>query len=79
MKNTKLLIYLISISVFFTAMPANALAAKSQNYKILRFNNKGILPHAEETEWHYRLVDGKWQKRLWSVTYGVWLTDWMPL
>ncbi len=32
---------------------------------------------AEETKWYYRTVNGVLQKRLWSVTYGRWLTDWM--
>ncbi|MCQ4935136.1 MULTISPECIES: hypothetical protein [Anaerotignum] len=35
-----------------------------------------ITPMAEQTEWRYRLVDGDWQKRLWSLTYGKWLTEW---
>ena len=32
---------------------------------------------AEQTKWYYRTHDGKLQKRLWSVTYGKWLTDWI--
>ena len=31
---------------------------------------------AEETVWKYRNVDGKLQKRLWSLTYGKWITEW---
>lgn len=31
----------------------------------------------EETEWYYRITDdGLFQRRLWSLTYGYWLTDW---
>lgn len=33
---------------------------------------------AEVTKWYYRTVDGVKEKRLWSVTYGYWITDWMP-
>lgn len=36
----------------------------------------GAVIYAEQTEWRYRVVDGKPQKRLWSITYGKWLTDW---
>jgi len=36
----------------------------------------GAVIQAEETEWKYRVVDGKLQKRLWSITYAKWLTDW---
>lgn len=31
---------------------------------------------AEETEWVFRWYDGMIQRRLWSITYGYWLTDW---
>ena len=35
---------------------------------------------AEETEWHYRITDdGLFQKRLWSITYGYWKTDWITI
>ncbi len=31
----------------------------------------------EETEWYYRITDdGLFQRRLWSITYRKWLTDW---
>ena len=38
-----------------------------------------VSPQAEETEWAYKQVNGVWYKRLWSITYAKWLTDWMPL
>lgn len=34
----------------------------------------------EETMWVYRTTDtGLFQKRLWSITYGYWLTDWITI
>lgn len=34
----------------------------------------------EETEWYYRTTEsGLFQKRLWSITYGYWLTDWITI
>lgn len=33
----------------------------------------------EETEWRYRINNGVFEKRLWSVTNLIWLTDWMPV
>ena len=34
----------------------------------------------EETMWVYRTTDtGLIQKRLWSITYGYWLTDWITI
>ncbi len=32
-------------------------------------------PQAEETMWYTRWYNGKQQKRLWSITHGIWLTD----
>ena len=36
-------------------------------------------PRREESEWMYAVVDGVYSKRLWSITYGIWLTEWIPL
>ena len=33
----------------------------------------------EQTEWYYRVYNGQLQKRLWSITYEKWLTNWMPV
>lgn len=40
-------------------------------------NSSDIIPYAEQTKWYYRVVDGKTQKRLWSLTHRKWLTDWI--
>lgn len=37
----------------------------------------GITLYSEETKWYYRIVNGKLQKRLWSLTYKKWLTNWI--
>lgn len=34
---------------------------------------------AEETEWYFRTYLGRRQMRLWSITYGHWLTDWIDI
>ena len=39
----------------------------------------GIAPHTEETVWYTRVHNGVLQKRLWSITYGRWLTDWIDV
>ena len=37
-------------------------------------------PRAEETEWYYRILDNYYvQRRLWSITYRKWLTDWITI
>lgn len=44
--------------------------------KIIYTENGDAVIQAEETEWKYRVVDGKPQRRLWSITYNKWLTEW---
>lgn len=34
---------------------------------------------AEEVRWYYRTRDGVEEMRLWSLTRGIWLTDWIPV
>ena len=29
--------------------------------------------------WYYRTYEGRRQKRLWSITYGYWVTDWIDI
>lgn len=31
----------------------------------------------EQFQWFYRIYNGHQQKRLWSITYGRWVTDWI--
>lgn len=34
---------------------------------------------AEETVWYFRTFNGMKQMRLWSLTYGKWLTPWIDI
>ena len=36
-----------------------------------------IQPRSEDTTWYWRNNNGNLEKRLWSNTYGKWLTDWI--
>lgn len=49
--------------------PAQAAAVKDD----------GVSPQTEETVWYTRFYEGRWQKRLWSITYRRWLTDWIDI
>ena len=40
-------------------------------------NNELIEPKKEETNWEFAVIDGALHKRLWSITYGKWLTEWI--
>lgn len=39
----------------------------------------GISARYEEVRWYYRTNHGVEEMRLWSITRGIWLTDWVPV
>lgn len=39
----------------------------------------GASTRAEETTWYFRVHNGMLQKRLWSITYRYWKTDWIDI
>lgn len=64
---------LLSVLLSTALIPGyTAYAAETAGYT----EDGGAVINAEETMWYYRVVDEKLQKRLWSITYGKWLTDW---
>lgn len=67
----KVFVMLLTLMICASAMPALAVAPSSEAPGISQS------PRAEVKEWKYRNNNGVLQKRLWSVTYGRWLTDWM--
>jgi len=66
------LFFSISVSVF-----AECSADSGNQEKIISNDSSG--DRAEETEWIIRRWNGLIQKRLWSITYGYWLTDWITI
>ena len=38
----------------------------------------GISAHAEEVCWYFRINHGVKEMRLWSITNGRWISDWVP-
>lgn len=58
------------------AVPARAEAVVSQ---IVAASATEISPRAEKTETYYRIYEGRWQYRIWSLTRNCWLTDWTDL
>ena len=66
---TVIAIMLIAVTLIGTVGAANiAEAAEIEN-----------VTRAEETQWYYRVKDGVLERRLWSLTYERWLTEWEPV
>ena len=74
MKKIVTLLLVLSISAAM-ALPAFALSPKPASDMAAQEES---VTRAEEFQWRYRINNGKMQKRLWSITYGYWITDWMP-
>lgn len=71
------LVLLISFSFPAFAESANDPTAKGNVSVSVDPNDPSRL---EETIWFYRTTEsGLIQKRLWSITYGYWLTDWITV
>lgn len=75
MKNKikKGLVY-ISLSILVLSNIPNTVYANSN---VITYSENEMETYAEQVEWYYRKVDGREQKRLWSRTYGRWITDWI--
>jgi hypothetical protein len=72
-KIKKILTYVL-LSILVLSNIPNSVYASSQK---ITYKVEEIKPYAEQVEWYYRYVDGREQQRLWSYTYGRWITDWI--
>ncbi len=71
-------IILISVLICLTLF-GTVLAAGSGAVCVPEAETSEVQPRTEEVRWYYKTVDGVMYMRLWSLTYGKWLTDWIPL
>ena len=72
MKKTLLTLFvvtLLSLSILPTSTSLEAVLAAPVTEDI-------VSPASEETVWYNRIYNGMLQRRLWSITYRKWLTEW---
>lgn len=61
-----------------TTLQCNTLVYANAESQSINFNgNVQIITRAEQTEWKFRVVNEQPQKRLWSLTYGHWIGEWI--
>lgn len=71
------LIFTLTLTIF---APSAAHAMNSSPNQMKVSENEEISPMAEQTQWCYRVNEkGVYQKRLWSITRGIWLTEWIDV
>lgn len=71
----KFVLWLVTLSLVFSIVSIPAMAAEPT----VSESQSTVEPRAEENVWYTRVYNGKLQKRLWSKTYQVWLTDWIDV
>lgn len=73
---TRLLAFLLATIMTVSLFAMTTFAANDER-PTDRASGEAIVTRAEEVTWYYRNYNGHVQKRLWSNTYGYWLTDWI--
>lgn len=72
----KIVLWFVTLSLIFSICCMPAFAAKPEPMEDLQST---VEPRVDEVVWITRTYNGKLQKRLWSITYQVWLTDWIDV
>ena len=68
---TAILAVVCALTLFTSGIaPAHAYAPPSEGT---------VETQAEKVRIYYRVRDGVREMRIWSLTYGHWLTDWFPV
>jgi len=77
MKPRKIIVSLICLAtIAFSLVGGSITALASEDDAYTEEETIVITTRAEVREWRYRTYNGVYQKRLWSVTYLKWLTEW---
>ena len=76
MKKFMVWLFVLIVAFAMNAIPVLAAVDGATNVSVTNAQTE-ISPKSEETVWYVRYVDGKRQRRLWSLTYERWLTDWL--
>ena len=71
----KFVLWLVTLSLVFSICSVPAFATEPP----VTEPKDTVEPRTDEAIWITRTYNGKLQKRLWSTTYGIWLTDWIDV
>ena len=74
MKVKRIVTIIVLLVLLTSLLPLSVNAAALQSEIV-----EEEIQRAEQTEWYYRINNGVLEKRLWSITYLRWLTDWIPV
>ena len=77
MKVKRIITIIVLLVLLTSLLPLSVNAADLQRKETEIVEEE--IQRAEQTEWYYRINNGVLEKRLWSITYQRWLTDWIPV
>ena len=77
MKRKRIITIIVLLVLLTSLLPLSVNAAALQRKETEIVEEE--IQRAEQTQWYYRINNGVLEKRLWSVTYQRWLTDWIPV
>lgn len=67
------------VLILVVAMLSNTALALAFEGTTIPSSQSESQPRAEEVKWYYMEIDGVMHMRLWSLTRGIWLTEWLPM
>lgn len=76
-KNNKKLLLCLCVCMSISLCVPLPIYAADKLETIVEENNIENIVRSEKVQWYYRYNAGMKQKRLWSVTYGYWKTNWI--
>ncbi len=80
LRKTILALFLALLTLLGTCTVAGAADVSVLSPSVQAIGRPGVAsPQNEETVWCTRDYNGKHQKRLWSITNGCWLTEWIDI
>ncbi|MBR4604859.1 MAG: hypothetical protein IKO41_01330 [Lachnospiraceae bacterium] len=68
----------LSVAVMLLGTPVMATDVIPEDTEVMLVEEEGSL-RAEEFMWFYRTHEGRRQRRLWSLTYQRWVTEWIDI
>lgn len=77
MKKKLMTLLLIMLMAFTFAIPAMATEVVVVPVEVT--GEQTVTPHTEMTRAYFRTYRGQLQMRIWSMTNGRWLTDWINI
>jgi hypothetical protein len=79
MKKRLAVVVLLGMMAFGLPLTAHAQEVDTVEGTVTISASGDVEARVIQVTWYYRTYNGKEQRRLWSITEGKWLTDWLDV